>query len=124
MDVGQRIKQLRLERGLSQGDIEKKTNLLRCYVSRVENGFTVPSLETIEKLCAAMETPLYVFFYDGNGTPPRPPKNIPVTHSKSPAAQIPTEFMKILPKLSERNRAMLLRVAGTMAKKSRVKKSA
>ena len=53
---------LREERNLSQGDIEARTGLLRCYVSRVENGHTVRSLETLEKLAAALEIPLYHFF--------------------------------------------------------------
>jgi transcriptional regulator with XRE-family HTH domain len=57
---------------LSQGDIEKRTGLLRCYTSRVENGTTVPSIRTVEKLARALEVPLYQFFYDREG-PPEPP---------------------------------------------------
>jgi transcriptional regulator with XRE-family HTH domain len=41
-----------------QGDIEKRTGLLRCYVSRVENGHTVPAIETLEKLARALEVPV------------------------------------------------------------------
>src|SRR5208283_4090964 len=59
MIIGTRLKKLREERNLSQGDIEKRTGLLRCYISRVENGHTVPSLETLERLAAALELPLY-----------------------------------------------------------------
>jgi transcriptional regulator with XRE-family HTH domain len=51
---------------LSQGDIEKRTGLLRCYISRVENGHTVPAIETLEKLARAMEVPPYQLFYDGD----------------------------------------------------------
>jgi transcriptional regulator with XRE-family HTH domain len=47
---------------LSQGDIEERSGLLRCYISRVENGHTVPSIETLEKLARAMEVPLYQIF--------------------------------------------------------------
>ena len=49
--------------------MEKKTGLLRCYISRVENGHTVPSLETLEKLARAMEIPMYQLFYEGNAPP-------------------------------------------------------
>jgi transcriptional regulator with XRE-family HTH domain len=55
---------------LSQGDIEKRIALLRCYISRVENGHTVPTVETLEKLARASEVPMYQLFYDGN-EPPR-----------------------------------------------------
>ncbi|MGH7743782.1 MAG: helix-turn-helix domain-containing protein [Candidatus Dormibacteria bacterium] len=41
---------LREEKKLSQGDIEKRIGLLRCYISRVENGHTVPTVETLEKM--------------------------------------------------------------------------
>ena len=36
MDIGRRLAALREEKKLSQGDIEKRTGLLRCYISRVE----------------------------------------------------------------------------------------
>jgi transcriptional regulator with XRE-family HTH domain len=67
MDIGARLKKLRIERKLTQGDIEKRTGLLRCYSSRVENGFTVPSIETLEKFAKAFEIPLYELFYNGPG---------------------------------------------------------
>jgi DNA-binding XRE family transcriptional regulator len=57
---------------LSQGDIEKRTGLLRCYISRVENGHTVPTVETLEKLARALEVPMYRLFYDGNEPPKLP----------------------------------------------------
>src|SRR5580704_15009973 len=50
MIIGDRIRLLRETKKLSQGDIEKRTGLLRCYISRVENGHTVPAIETLEKL--------------------------------------------------------------------------
>lgn len=69
MIIGERIRQLRESKHLSQGDVEKRTGLLRCYTSRVENGHTVPSLETIEKLARALEIPLYRFFCEGTEPP-------------------------------------------------------
>jgi transcriptional regulator with XRE-family HTH domain len=65
MEIGRRIRELREAKHLSQGDIEKKTGLLRCYTSRVENGYTVPSVDTLEKYARALEVPLYRFFTDG-----------------------------------------------------------
>src|SRR5258708_24666946 len=62
MDIGITIRNFRLQRGMSQGDIEKRTGLLRCYLSRVENGHTAPSLDTLSKIAGAMELPLSHFF--------------------------------------------------------------
>src|SRR5882724_2784613 len=72
MIIGERLRELREEKKLSQGDIEKRTGLLRCYISRVENGHTVPAIETLEKMARALELPLYHLMYDGNGAPEAP----------------------------------------------------
>ncbi len=65
MIISDRLRKLREGKNLSQGDIEKRTGLLRCYISRVENGHTLPTFETLEKLALALEVPLYQLFYDG-----------------------------------------------------------
>jgi transcriptional regulator with XRE-family HTH domain len=71
MNIGETIRNFRLQKALSQGDIEKRTGLLRCYLSRVENGHTIPSLDTLAKIANAMDVPLASFFSDhesdGNG---------------------------------------------------------
>ena len=72
MIIGDRLRELREEKQLSQGDIEKRTGLLRCYISRVENGHTVPAIETLEKLARALEVPLYQLFYEGEEPPKLP----------------------------------------------------
>ena len=72
MIIGDRLRALREEKKLSQGDIEKRTGLLRCYISRVENGHTVPAIETLEKMARALEVPLYHLFYDGEEPPKLP----------------------------------------------------
>ncbi|MGP8251036.1 MAG: helix-turn-helix domain-containing protein [Terracidiphilus sp.] len=64
MKIGTTIRTYRLQKGLSQGDIEKKTGLLRCYLSRVENGHTVPSLDTLSKIASALDLPIAQFFAD------------------------------------------------------------
>ena len=64
MKIGTTIRTHRLQKGLSQGDIEKKTGLLRCYLSRVENGHTVPSLDTLSKIALSLDLPIAQFFTD------------------------------------------------------------
>lgn len=64
MNIGETIRTYRLQKGMSQGDIEKRTGLLRCYLSRVENGHTIPSLDTLAKIATAMDLPLAQFFAD------------------------------------------------------------
>jgi transcriptional regulator with XRE-family HTH domain len=74
MLIGERLRALREQKKLSQGEVELRTGLLRCYISRVENGHTVPAVETLEKLAHALEMPLYQFLYDGD-EPPVLPRN-------------------------------------------------
>src|SRR5215467_7767163 len=69
MNVCDRLRVLRESKNLSQGDIEKRTGLLRCYISRVENGHTVPAVETLEKMAHALEVPLYRLFFEGEEPP-------------------------------------------------------
>jgi transcriptional regulator with XRE-family HTH domain len=69
MVIGDRLRELRAGKKLSQGDIEKRTGLLRCYISRVENGHTVPAIETLEKMALALEVPMYQLFYEGDAPP-------------------------------------------------------
>src|SRR3984957_17680900 len=70
MVIADRLKALREQKNMSQGDIEERTGLLRCFISRVENGHTVPSIETLEKMAQALEVPMYQLFYDGSKKPP------------------------------------------------------
>ncbi len=64
MQIGVKLRELRVAKNLSQGDIQNRTGLLRTYTSRVENGYTVPSIENLEKYATALEVPLYRFFID------------------------------------------------------------
>jgi transcriptional regulator with XRE-family HTH domain len=72
MEIGKRLRQLRDARHFSQGEIQKRTGLLRCYISRVECGHTVPSLETLEKMAKAFDLEFYQLFYLGSGKPTAP----------------------------------------------------
>jgi len=69
MVIGDRLRELREAKELSQGDIEKRTGLLRCYISRVENNHTVPAVQTLEKLARALEVPMYQLFHAGEASP-------------------------------------------------------
>jgi transcriptional regulator with XRE-family HTH domain len=73
MDVGTRLRTIREQKQMSQGEIEKRTGLLRCYLSRVENGHTIPSIDTLKKLADALELPLYALLYDGEKPPTAAP---------------------------------------------------
>jgi transcriptional regulator with XRE-family HTH domain len=79
MVIGDRLKELREQKKMSQGDIEKRTGLLRCYVSRVENNHTVPSVDTLEKMARSLEVPLYRLFYEGD----KPPAVLKLPKSKT-----------------------------------------
>jgi len=84
MIIGDRLRVMREEKKLSQGDIEKRTGLLRCYISRVENGHTVPPSKRWKKLARALEVPLYQLFYDGEEPPQLP--NLPKRKSSDDIA--------------------------------------
>jgi transcriptional regulator with XRE-family HTH domain len=125
--IGERLRDLRAQKQLSQGDIEKRTGLLRCYISRVENGHTVPAIETLEKLARAMEVPLYQLFYDGE-EPPKTP-NLPKREtaddiawgSSGKDARLLGQFRRLLGKTNEKNQRILLYMAQKMARTSRAK---
>jgi transcriptional regulator with XRE-family HTH domain len=108
------------QRILSQGDVEKRTGLLRCYTSRVENGVTVPSVETLEKYARALEVPMYRLFYDGDK--PQSPKLRVAKHetewgTKGKEHGELRDFAKLLSRLDERQRNILLQMALHMARK-------
>jgi|SRR5215469_5259309 len=122
MVIGGRLRSLREQKDLSQGDIEKRTGLLRCYISRVENDHTVPTIETLEKLARAMEVPLYQLFYDGEEPPKLPDFAKRKTADNSSwgssgkDARFLSEFRRLLKRASESDRKLLLFVAQRMAR--------
>jgi transcriptional regulator with XRE-family HTH domain len=121
MIIGDRLRALREEKKLSQGDIEKRTGLLRCYISRVENGHTVPAIETLEKMARALEVPLYQLFYDGEEPPELP--NLPkrrtadeiVWGSHGKEARYLGKFRRLMGKIDEADRRLLLFMAQKLA---------
>jgi transcriptional regulator with XRE-family HTH domain len=121
MVIGDRLKTLRETKNLSQGDIEKRTGLLRCYVSRVENGHTVPSVETLEKFARALDLPLYQLMFDGD-KPPALPKSAKHTKEESlessrSGALLMRKLVSLLAKMSQDDRNLVLFLAGRVSKK-------
>jgi transcriptional regulator with XRE-family HTH domain len=113
MDIGARLYELRQAKGFSQGDIEHRTGLLRCYVSRVENGHTIPNLETLEKWAKALDLELYQLFFAGEGKP-EAPRVVPAA-PKPPRGSEQAELLKIFSKMSRPRRTLLLGMARKMA---------
>ena len=121
MIIGDQLRAMREEKQLSQGDIEKRTGLLRCYISRVENGHTVPAIETLEKMARALEVPMYQLFYDGEEPPKLP--NLPKRKSSDDIAwgssgkdaRFLNKLRRLLGKAEEADRKLLLYLAQKMA---------
>ena len=57
--IAERLRAIPEEKNLSKGDVEGRTGLKRCYLSRAENGHTVLAVETLEKWARALDVPLY-----------------------------------------------------------------
>jgi transcriptional regulator with XRE-family HTH domain len=127
MVISDRLRELRQEKGLSQGDIQARTGLLRCYISRVENGHTVPSIDTLEKLARALQVPMYELFYDGEKPPePRNPSHWSTASevlwgSSGAEEKMLHRSRRHLSQTKERNLKLLMSLAQKMAKKHRLK---
>jgi len=120
MLVGNRLKELREQKKLSQGDIEKRTGLVRCYVSRVENGHTVPAIETLEKFARALEVPVYHIVYDGI-EPPALPAKTPLDASQwgsaGQDARYLTKLRTLLGRMKPDDRKLILHMAEKVARR-------
>ena len=122
MIIGDRLRALRDEKNLSQGDIEKRTGLLRCYISRVENGHTVPAIETLEKMARALEIPMYQLFYDGD-EPPKLPNlakgktDEDLWGSSGKDARFLNKLRRLLGKADANDRKLVLQMAQKMARR-------
>jgi transcriptional regulator with XRE-family HTH domain len=114
MVIGERLRKLRDSKNLSQGDIETRTGMLRAYISRVENGHTVPTIESLEKIARALEVPLYKLFYDGEVSPSiRTWKRSSSEEwgSEGQDASYLAKLRKLLSKLTKNDQKLLLHVA-------------
>ena len=125
MVISDRLRTIRERKDLSQGDIEERTGLKRCYVSRVENGHTVPSIETLEKMARALEVPLYQLFYDGEAPPEIRSfaKSISADSdewgSSGESAKFFQHLQELLARLSEHDRKLIMHMTFQLVRKKR-----
>ncbi|HEV2495308.1 MAG TPA: helix-turn-helix transcriptional regulator [Terriglobia bacterium] len=111
MDIGKRLRTMRESKGLSQGDIERRSGLLRSYISRVEGGYTAPSLTTLGKFAKALGVEPYQLLFQSHGSPksPRIPEQAGLT---KPAKRL----LKLFEAMSNGNRKVLLMMADKLGK--------
>src|ERR1700730_5535125 len=121
--ITSRLPTMREDKHFSQGDIEKKTGLLRCYICRVEKGHTVPAVETLEKFARALEVPMYQLFYDGEEPPNLP--NLPkrksgddiVWGNSGKDARMLDMFCRLFGRMKQDDLGLVLYMAQKMAKR-------
>src|ERR1700730_4209327 len=126
MIIGERLRELRKQKHFTQGEVENRTGLLRCYISRVEHGHTVPSVETLEKFARALEVPIYHLFYDGEEPPTLP--NIQKRKTADDTAWGSTgkdarwlnKFCRVLSRTEESDRKILMSMAQQLARRKAV----
>jgi transcriptional regulator with XRE-family HTH domain len=111
MDIGKRLTALRGARELSQGDVENRTGLLRCYISRVENGHTIPSIETLERWASALEIEVYQLFFEGEGKPEAVPMGAIEALDKGEE-----KLLGFFRRANEADRRLMLQVGRKLAK--------
>ena len=121
MIIGDRLKQIRELKEMSQGDIEKKTGLIRCYISRCENGHTVPSIATLEKFAHALEVPMYALFYDGEEPPTIKvsPAKMNGWGSSGSDERTLLRFRRLLGRATHEDQKLLLHLATAMARRKK-----
>ena|ERR1022692_951440 len=123
MVIGTRLRSLREKKGMSQGDVENVTGMPRCYISRIENGHTIPCLETLERFAGALDVPLHEMFYSGEGEVPTPnltrraslDELAAQTGQVGEEARFLVQFKHVLSKLGEPDRDVLLTLARQLA---------
>ncbi|MDX6711025.1 MAG: hypothetical protein QOH96_2041 [Blastocatellia bacterium] len=123
MMMGDHLRFLREQMDLSQGDIQKRTGLLRCYISRVENNHTTPSVETLQKMALAMDIQLHQVLYDGP-RPPELPKLVPENEDSIPdtwgargnEARSLSKLRRFLAQMTPRNRTILTTLISQLSK--------
>ena len=125
MLIGQKLREIREAKNMSQVEIAEATGLVQPYVSRVENGHTIPGVETLEKWASALKVPLYQILYDGE-EPPKPLKlssnhNRELWGNSARDAHDLKRLRQFLSKMNEQERELLLSLAGRMASRTKQK---
>jgi len=118
MIIGDRLRELRGQKNMSQGDIAERTGLFCCYISRVENGHTVPAIQTLEKFARALEIPMYQLFYEGEElpSPKSTKKESRLWGSSGKDAHLLLQFRRSLSNVKEKDRTLLLHMARKLAR--------
>ncbi len=62
MEIGKRIRRLRLKAGLTQEELANRADLTKGFISQLENDTTSPSIATLEDILGALGTTLEDFF--------------------------------------------------------------
>jgi transcriptional regulator with XRE-family HTH domain len=119
--LGMRLRALREQKGFSQGDMESRTGLLRCYISSVEHSHTVPSIDTLEKIARALNVPIASLFHEDSDAGFRKPQIMRRTNPRSAGGSAEDRrFLRLLRRhvhhLDDQNRGLLLFLARTMAR--------
>lgn len=125
MNIGQRLREIRVAKELSQDDIERSTGLVRPYISRVENGHTIPSIKTLQKWAAALGMQLYQVLYEGE-EPPKPPKaqsrdQENLWGNSGRDARQRDRLRRLLAKMDETDRNALIAFAAQLVRRYRMK---
>ena len=112
MNIGKRLLELRILKNLSQGDIEKRTGLLRCYVSRVENGHAIPSLGNLQRWAHALGVEVYQLFVEGE-------ERLGVNSDGviEDPDRVERKLLSVLRRVNEADRQLVLYMASEMAKR-------
>ena len=117
MNIAERVRYLREVKNLSQGDLENRTGLKRCYISRVEHGHTVPSVENLQKIAHGLGMQLYQMLYDGDEVAPLAEASAgrnPDWASRGPGRRFLDRLRLALSRMSDRDRDTLLFTARKM----------
>ena len=119
MVVGQRIRELREEKKLTRGDLQERTGLQRTYIWRVENGYTVPAIETLEKFARGLKVPIHTFFYDGKKPPPlvHIDADSGLWGARKQDKKMLRKFRRYLAQIDESERSLLMYLAEEMARR-------
>ena len=112
MNIGKRLRALREAKGLSQGDIERRSGLLRCYISRVEGGYTAPSLPTLEKFARALKVEPYQLLFQKPGQP-----RLAALPNHSALSRSASRLLRLYEEMPAGDRKLLLLVATNIGSK-------
>jgi transcriptional regulator with XRE-family HTH domain len=125
MTIGHRLRALREARHFTQEEIRKRTGMLRPHISRLENGHTVPSVKTLERMARALEVPINkIFLGVEQSSPVSPIPLIPdapeITFGRTASERrVLTQFHRLLAAISPTDRRLLFALAKKMAHRAK-----